>query len=116
MRIQLKTDPWRKGLRGFSPPPYDKRMNGFSVKGKVEVFPQEGGWVYVRVPERYTEMTRGNSVRGLVAITATTGKTSWKTSLLLLGDGTHFIALKAKVREAENIRVGDAISLSFRLR
>jgi hypothetical protein len=88
----------------------------FSVRGKVEVFPQEGGWVYVRVPEQYTEMTRGHSVRGLVAITATTGNTSWKTSLMPMGDGTHFIALNAKVREAENIRVGDTISLSFRLR
>lgn len=91
-------------------------MNRFSVRGKVKVFPQEGSWVYVHVPERHTEMTRGHSIRGLVAIIATIGKASWKTSLMPMGDGTHFIALNAKVREAENIHVGDTISLSFRLR
>jgi hypothetical protein len=97
---------------------HDRRMQGkdFPLKGKVEVFPQEGGWVYVRVPDQYTEMTRGYADRGLVAITAKTGTTTWNTSLMPMGDGTHFIALSAKVRRAENIRVGDTISLSFRLR
>jgi hypothetical protein len=97
---------------------HDRGMQGkdFPVKGKVEVFPQEGGWVFVRVPDQYTEITRGYADRGLVAITAMTGTTTWNTSLMPMGDGTHFIALSAKVRRAENIRVGDTISLSFRLR
>jgi predicted pyridoxine 5'-phosphate oxidase superfamily flavin-nucleotide-binding protein len=97
---------------------HDRGMRGkhFPVKGKVEIFPQEGGWVFVRVPDQYTEMTRGHADRGLVAITAKSGTTTWNTSLMPMGDGTHFIALSAKVRRAENIRVGDTISLSFRLR
>ncbi len=88
----------------------------FLVEGVVELFPQEGGWIYVRVPEHYTEMTRDRADRGLVAIVAETGGTSWKTSLMPMGDGTHFISLNAKVRKAENIEVGDHIRLSFRLR
>ena len=88
----------------------------FSLSGNVEIFPGKGGWVYVRVPKRYTRMTRGLADRGLVAITATVGKTSWKTSLLPMGDGTHFIALSKKVRDSENISVGDKIKAHFVLR
>jgi hypothetical protein len=88
----------------------------FPVIGTVELFPQKGGWTYVRVPIEYSERTKELADRGLVAITATLGKTTWHTSLLPMGDGTHFIALSAKVRKAENIAVGDRIKLSFNLR
>ena len=88
----------------------------FELEGAVEIFPQEGGWVYIRVPERYTEITEELADRGLVAITASVGRTSWDTSLLPTGDGTHFIALFKKVRNAENIHVGDRINASFQLR
>jgi hypothetical protein len=72
--------------------------------------------VYVRVPKKFTEMTEEFADRGLVAITATVGKSSWKTSLLPMGDGTLFIALNAKVRKAEGIELGDMVKISFRLR
>ncbi len=88
----------------------------FVVKSKVEIFPQKGGWVFVRVPKKYTEMTKQVADRGLVAITAAIGDTFWDTSLLPMGDGTHFIALNAKVRKAEGIKVGDVIKVSFRFR
>ncbi len=54
----------------------------FTVSGKVERFPQEGGWIFVRVPKRYTEETKHLAERGLVSITAAAGDTSWDTSLL----------------------------------
>jgi hypothetical protein len=88
----------------------------FSFKGQVEIFPQQGGWYYVRVPQQYTKLTADLADRGLVAITATLGDTTWPTSLLPYGDGTHFIALNAKVRKAENINLGDHLSISFQLR
>lgn len=90
--------------------------DAFSVSGKVELFPQAGGWHYVSVPKRYTEITKTLADRGLVAITATVGKTSWNTSLLPMGDGTQFIALPAKVRQAENVTLGQTITLTFVLR
>jgi hypothetical protein len=113
-----------RGDVGSSPKPsrrsvetscHDRSMQGkdFPLKGKVEVFPQEGGWVFVRVPDQYTEMTRGYADRGLVAITAKTGKTTWNTSLMPMEDGTHFIALSAKVRRAENIRVETPLACRF---
>jgi hypothetical protein len=88
----------------------------FPVSGTVELFPQKGGWFYVRVPKKYTEMTKDVADRGLVAIAATVGATTWKTSLLPMGDGTQFIALPAKVRKQEHIQVGDSIQMSFVLR
>ncbi len=93
-----------------------KMNSALTVKGKVEIFPQLGGWVFVRVPKKYTEMTRHWAERGLVAITATVGKSSWNTSLLPMGDGTHFIALNAKVRKTQGIKVGDAVTIRFHLR
>jgi hypothetical protein len=88
----------------------------FLMHGKVELFPQKGGWHFVRVPKKYTEITHDLSQRGLVAITATLGSSTWKTSLLPMGDGTQFIALSAKVRKAEKIKLDDAITMSFVLR
>lgn len=88
-------------------------QDSFNFSGKVELFPQAGGWHYVSVPNRYTEITRSLADRGLVAITATVGKTSWNTSLLPMGDGTQFIALPAKVRQTENITLGKSINLVF---
>ncbi len=88
----------------------------FELKGTVEVFPQQGGWYFIRVPRKYTELTKDLADRGLVAITATVGKTSWITSLLPFGDGTQFIALSAKIRQAEEINLGNKISISFQLR
>lgn len=91
-------------------------METFQTTGKVELFPQKGGWAYVRVPKKYTELTKHLADRGLVAITATVGKTTWNTSLLPLGDGTQFIALNMKVRGEEKIKIGDTIKISFVLR
>ena len=88
----------------------------FTVTGEVELFPQKGGWHYIRVPEDYTDLTKDYADRGLVAITATVGETSWDTSLLPMGDGTLFIALNAKVRKSEKIDLGDTIDISFKLR
>lgn len=54
--------------------------------------------------------------RGLVAIAATLGATTWNTSLMPMGDGTQFIPLPRKVRKAERCEIGDAITVSFVLR
>ncbi len=88
----------------------------FTLTETVEVFPQKGGWHFVRAPKKITEQTKTLADRGLIAIVAMIGKSSWNTSLLPYGDGTHFIALPAKVRKAEDIHSGDTISVSFQLR
>lgn len=91
-------------------------MTIFEIEGKVELFPQKGGWVYVRVPIGITEKLLHRAQRGLIPIRASVGSSSWDTSLLPMGDGTHFIALNAKVRKKEDIEVGNNVSVSFQLR
>ena len=88
----------------------------FTVEGDVELFPQKGGWHYVRVPPEHTEATADYAERGLVAVTVTAGHTTWNSSLMPLGDGTHFIPLSARVRQQEAIEAGDVIALSYTLR
>ena len=89
-------------------------MNGnFKVINKVEIFPQKGGWHFIRVPNIITEKLAHKADRGVISINATIGKTSWETSLLPMGDGTHFIALNAKVRKSENLELGSKIEIHF---
>lgn len=86
----------------------------FEFTGKVELFPQKGGWYFVRVPKIYTDISKDFADRGLVPIIATCNNTSWKTSLLPMGDGTHFIALNAKVRKENNLSLKDSVTVKFK--
>jgi hypothetical protein len=88
----------------------------FKVSSTVKIFPVKNPWVYVDIPEEYTEMLKRYADRGLVAVRVTLGKNTWNTSLMPMGNGTQFIPLSAKVRKAENIEVGDRVNLTFILR
>lgn len=94
----------------------DMMKKTFKVIGKVELFPQKGGWHFIRVPKPMTVKLAHKADRGVIAISATVGKSTWDTSLLPMGDGTHFIALNAKVRKNEKIDIEDKIEIMFRLR
>lgn len=85
----------------------------FEFEAEVEIFPQTGGWHYVRVPSELSRPLDVLAERGLIAVHATIGSSSWPTSLLPIGDGTHFLALPAKVRGTEHISLGDTIRVSF---
>jgi len=85
----------------------------FIAKGKVRVFPQKGGWVYLPIHQTYADLKINKPKWGLVPATITIGSTTWKKSLLPFGDGTLFIALNEKVRRAENIKIGDVITAKF---
>jgi len=91
-------------------------MKKYTVQGKVELFPQEGGWYFVRVPLKITEELKSKADRGLIPAKFTLGKTQWESSLLPMGNGTHFIALKAAVRKAEGVKFGKKVKISFVLR
>jgi hypothetical protein len=90
----------------------------FTVTGTVKKFPQAGGWVYLPIKQTYGDLgfKAGKPKWGLVPATITLGKTSWKKSLLPFGDETLFIALSEKVRKVENVKVGDTVSVTFKLR
>ena len=87
-----------------------------SFVAKVVLFEKEKGWHYVAVPTELSLPLGHLSDRGLIAVTATVGGSSWPTSLLPMGDGTHFIALPAKVRSKEKITLGDEVKVSYEVR
>lgn len=87
-----------------------------SFKNIVQIFPQDKGWHYVQVPNKISKTLEIYADRGLIAVTVHLGASHWATSLLPKGDGTHFIALPAKVRDKESIHLGDTISVSFDVR
>jgi hypothetical protein len=80
---------------------------------KVERFEREMGWHYVSVPTELSNPLEYLADRGLIAIRATVGNSSWQTSMLPMGDGTHFIALPTKVRSKEKLLLGTEIEISF---
>ena len=87
-----------------------------TFKGTVQKFPGSGGWVYVAVPKKYTkELKQRRRAWGMFPITAYVGKTSWKTKLMMKKGGNFFVALKATIRNKEQINVGDRITISFKL-
>ncbi len=88
----------------------------FSTKGEVKIFPLKQGWVYLLIKQTYADFPITKPKWGLIPATITIGKTTWEKSLLPLGDGTLFIALNKKVRDAEDIRVGDVVTAKFSLR
>jgi hypothetical protein len=63
-----------------------------------------------------TEELSGFADRGVIAITASVGSVSWATSLLPMGDGSHFIALNANVRQTNDLEVGDPAEAEFVVR
>ncbi|MEY2640868.1 MAG: hypothetical protein RL150_261 [Candidatus Parcubacteria bacterium] len=87
----------------------------FKSQGAVKLFPQKGGWVYLPVKQTYSDLGITKPKWGLVPATITIGNTTWKKSLLPMGDETLFIALNEKVRKAENIKIGDTITATFTL-
>ncbi len=88
----------------------------YTFEAGVQLFPQDNGWHYVKVPSKLSKPLEVLADRGLIAVQATVGKYSWNTSLLPIGDGTHFVALPAKLRKKESIGLGDRIKTSFNLR
>lgn len=82
----------------------------------VELFPQDKGWHYVRVPTELSEPLNHLADRGLIAVNVSIAGQTWPTSLLPMGDNTHFIAIPAKVRSKHNIIVGDSIEVFFSIR
>ncbi len=63
--------------------------------------------------EKYAKKTRGF---GSLRVTATIGKTSWKTSIFPdKQSGTYLLPLKAAVRRAEGIDDDDTVAFTLKM-
>ncbi|MBT5954143.1 DUF1905 domain-containing protein [bacterium] len=77
-------------------------------------FPGDSGWIYVDVPKKYTTALKTiRSSWGMFPISVSINKTNWETKLMTKKGGNYFIALKASIRLAESISVGDKLRISF---
>lgn len=85
----------------------------YKTRDTIKLFPMIGGWFYVGVPKTISTKLKDHAIRGLIPITAKLGKTIWETSLLPLGDGTHFIPVKKQVRAKEHVSVEDTVTVYF---
>lgn len=90
--------------------------NMYRVKGKVWLWPGDmSAWHFVNVDKKQSAIVKekyGARARGFgsVPVTATIGKTSWKTSIFPdKQSGTYLLPLKASVRRAEGVDAGDEI-------
>lgn len=88
-----------------------KKQGVYSSTNVVKRFPQKGGWVYVPVDQNYADLGVKKPKWGLVPATIAIGNTTWKKSLLPLGDGTLFVALSEKIRRKEEIYVGETVTV-----
>jgi predicted DNA-binding protein (MmcQ/YjbR family) len=96
--------------------PMEKSKMDNAFTAKVSLFERDKGWHYVSVPTDLSKPLVHLADRGLIAVTARIGSSSWQTSLLPMGDGTHFIPLPAKVRRKEGLAVGSVVEVSFEIR
>ena len=87
----------------------------FSIAAKVEKFCGKAAWHYIRIPKNISQTICGNS-RGMVPVEVVVHGYKWNTSLLPIGDGDHFIALKKEVREKCKIKLGDSVKIEFKVR
>lgn len=93
----------------------------FSFSAVVEKFNLPASWYFVVVPEKIMKEVKRLNLKkigyGFFPVVVSLNKTTWKTSLLPMGNKTgekrYFIALKAEVRKKEEVLVGEKLSLSF---
>lgn len=88
-------------------------MYDYSVTGEVELFKMKGGWFYIRIPTDISDELLYRAVRSMIPVEAKVGSTVWNTSLMPMGDGTFFIAIKSEVRKREGIAMEDVITVEF---
>lgn len=86
-------------------------MKKYTVTGFVDRFPGNLGWHFIRIPKDM-ELPK-NGIRGLIPVHLELEGETWDSSLLPMGDGTHFIALPKKVRKATEIELKDKITVTF---
>ena len=76
-------------------------------------------WHYVAVPEEQSAAIEAGSGIvsygwGCIPCTAVTGATTWTTSLFPK-DGLYLVPVKAAVRRAESLELGDTVALTLRI-
>lgn len=89
----------------------------FSFKAKLWLYQGKAAWHFITVPKDISEQIKSFAALpkrgwGSVRVTATVGKTTWKTSIFPDSkQGTYLLPVKADVRRKESLNVDDVITV-----
>jgi Domain of unknown function (DUF1905) len=86
-----------------------------SFDGEVWFWRGPSPWHFLTVPPEICEALAVRSTQvsygwGMIPVTAKIGGTRWKTSLFPK-DGSYLVPVKASVRSAEGIELGDSVTV-----
>lgn len=86
----------------------------FEFSSNIWVYQGKGGWHFISLPARAADEIRffNPDAKGFtpLKVLATIGKTSWQTAIFPdAASGSFILAIKADVREAENLNAGDTV-------
>ena len=88
--------------------------------GKILFWRGPAPWFFVTVPAKQSRDIKELSALvsygcGVIPVHVQIGKTEWTTSLFPK-DGRYLVPIKASVREAENLDVGDKVTVRLEVR
>lgn len=85
-----------------------------TFSAKLEKVPTEGGWHIVQIPSDILGKLRDEAGKnGNVPVYVEVGRTTWPSTTMSMGEQRWFVAVKADVRQAENIVEGDIVSVKI---
>lgn len=94
-------------------------INTYNFKGKVWIFNGPTPWYFVTLPKRLAAEVRMFHAGlqknfGTIRVTATLGKTTWKTSVFRdTKSDSYVLPLKAEIRKKENITAGKTLQITI---
>ncbi len=88
--------------------------------GKIFLWRGPAPWFFVTIPAKPSRDIKEISALvtygwGVIPVRVRIGKTEWTTSLFPK-DGRYLVPIKASVREAENLDVGDKVTVRLEVR
>ncbi|MDH5597100.1 MAG: DUF1905 domain-containing protein [Candidatus Peregrinibacteria bacterium] len=90
----------------------------FKTKGELWKWNAEkASWFFITIPKKLSadlkELCEKSSGWGSIRVEITIGNSSWKTSLFPNKTGEYILPVKKAIREAENIKEGDLVEITF---
>jgi hypothetical protein len=89
----------------------------FRFTGEIWFWRGPAPWYFVTVPEQHSLDLKAISGLvtygwGVIPVKVRIGKTAWKTSLFPK-DGRYLVPIRASVREAEKLELGDEVAVQL---